>query len=249
MTEPAPVLLTGDLSADLFDAFRSADRVAWDIETSGLDWRTDRIATCQVHAPSVGTAIVRVGSQAPPRLSALLADPAVTKVFHHAPFDLAHMRARWGVQAANVACTKIAAKLLDPAGPPGSHSLMPLLRRHLGVEISKDQQVSDWLAPDLTPEQLRYAAADVLYLLPLLEKFERDLTDVGRLPWYRGCLQFLPLRVELEVLEIPDVFAGGPRPLSWSGKPMSAAPLPGLPARGPAGLPAPEADRMRLPRP
>src|SRR5882724_6829060 len=197
----------GDLSPRLADAFTKAPRVAWDVETTGLDWRCDRLATCQLFAEDVGVAIVSVDLGRPPRLAALLEDPGVEKVFHHAPFDLRFMLRAWGVWPAAVRCTKVAAKLLEPEAPNEAHSLQRLVRRHLGVTLEKGTvRTSDWSTADLTSEQLEYAAGDVLHLLPLLGALQRSLgvKDLTRL--YDACCAFLPARAALEVGGFPDVF-------------------------------------------
>jgi ribonuclease D len=200
-------LLRDDLDEALASGFGSADCVAWDIETSGLDPGTDRIGTVQLHAPGLGTVIVQVGAVVPQRLCRLLADPAVCKVFHHAMFDLRFMVAHWGAQPARIACTKIASKLLSPQLAANCHSLQSLLESYLGVEISKDQRLTDWLAPELTTAQLAYASRDVTYLIPLLGELEQRLRAENRVAMYQACLDFLPTRVRLELGDWPDVFA------------------------------------------
>ncbi len=203
----APVVVPDDLADDLAAALHSVPRVAWDIETSGLDWRTDRIGTCQLHAPEVGTFIVQLNGRLPARLRELLADPGVLKVFHHAPFDLRFMSWQWNVSAESVACTKIASKLLAPHARKDEHSLQALLDQHLGVHISKLERISDWLAADLSEAQLRYAAADVTHLLPLLGTLEKSLANAGLSDLYARCIEFLPARVQLDTGEYPDVFS------------------------------------------
>jgi ribonuclease D len=211
MTEPTapctPVVIRGDLGSDLAAALHAVPRLAWDIETSGLDWRTDRIGTCQVHAPEIGTFIVQLNGTLPTKLRGLLADRGVVKVFHHAPFDLRFMTWHWKVSAESVACTKIASKLLVPRARNEEHSLKALLAQHLDVHISKVERVSDWLAADLSEAQLRYAAADVTHLLPLLDTLEKELANDGLTDLYARCTEFLPARVQLETGEYPDVFA------------------------------------------
>jgi ribonuclease D len=205
--ESAPALLDGDLSSDIADALRAAGRIAWDIETSGLDWRAERIGTCQLHAPQVGTVVVQLNGHTPTRLPQLLANPEVLKVFHHAPFDLRFMVWHWSVLPQSVACTKVASKLIAPQAPNESHSLQKLLEQHLGVNISKAERTSDWLASALTSSQLSYAASDVTHLLPLLDSLEKDLANKGLSELYARCVEFLPARVQLETGDYPDVFA------------------------------------------
>lgn len=200
-------VLRDDLDLALASGFSSAGCVAWDIETSGLDPRTDRIGTVQLHAPGVGTALVQVGEAVPERLCRLLADSAVCKVFHHAMFDLRFMVAHWDAQPVRIACTKIASKLLKPQLANSCHSLQAVLASYLGVEITKDERLSNWLAPELTPAQLAYATTDVVHLIPLLSELERHLHAAELADMYQACLDFLPTRVRLELGDWPDVFA------------------------------------------
>lgn len=199
-------MLRGDLTYELADELHHASIQAWDIETSGLDWRTEHIGTCQVYADGIGSVVVQFDDRRPDHLLGVLCDPNVKKVFHHAPFDLRFLSSHWNVVACNVADTKIASKLLSPAAPNQDHSLKALLARHLGVQISKDQQVSDWLAVTLTSDQLAYAVADVEFLLPLLERLEGRLQAAGLLELFHQCLSFIPTRVALELGGYPDVF-------------------------------------------
>jgi ribonuclease D len=202
-----PVSL-GDLSLELAYAFSEAPRVAWDVETTGLDWRRDRLGTCQLSAEGVGVAIVRVDGQRPGRLAALLEKPDVEKVFHHAPFDLRFMVRAWNVWPMAVRCTKVASKLLEPKAPNEAHSLQQLVRRHLGVTLEKGAvRTSDWSSAHLTPEQLDYAASDVLHLLPLLDTLQDALKAKGLTRLYDDCCAFLPARAALEIGGYPDVFA------------------------------------------
>jgi ribonuclease D len=209
MTAPGTAyLFNGDLPAELARAFAAVPQVAWDIETSGLDWRRDRIGTCQLFADGVGTAVVSVGGHKPSRLVALLESSAVEKVFHHAPFDLRFMVHAWEASPTAIRCTKVASKLLEPRAPNEAHSLQQLVSRHLGVSLSKGGvRTSDWSAPHLSAEQVEYATGDVLYLPALLRALEATLQDSGRSGLYDACCEFLPARVTLEVGGYPDVFA------------------------------------------
>jgi ribonuclease D len=199
----------GDLPAGLFDAFRASPLVAWDIETSGLDWRRARIGTCQLFAESAGAAVVSVaGGAAPSRLAALLEEAGVVKVFHHAPFDLRFMVHEWGVRPASVRCTKVASKLLDPEAPNETHSLQRLVSRYVGVDLDKGPvRTSDWTAPVLSPEQVDYATADVVHLPAVLAALQARIAQAGLTWLYDRCCEFLPARAALEVGEYPDVFA------------------------------------------
>lgn len=195
----------GDLPSGSLARIRDAGVIAWDIETSGLDWRTERIAMCQLYGAGGIVEVVRVGTHPPENLSLLLADTTVTKIFHHAMFDLRFMHHNWRVIPDSVACTKVASKLLDPRGE-NAHSLKALVEQHLGVVLDKTEQRSDWLSAKLTDKQLFYAASDVLYLIPLLEALEvalreRDLSDLAR-----ACYRHIPTRVCLDVLGYNDVY-------------------------------------------
>lgn len=198
----------GDLSAEMADAFAKLPLVALDVETSGLDWRRDRLATCQLFAEHIGVVVVRLDEKRPVRLTGLLEDPAVEKVFHHAPFDLRFMVHAWGAQPVSIRCTKVASKLLDPDAPNEAHSLQQLCLRYLGVRLDKGAvRTSDWLAEELTAEQLEYATRDVLYLPALLGALENELARADLCPLYDACCSFLPARVTLELGGYPDVFA------------------------------------------
>lgn len=205
-TTATPQLVEGDLSNAQLGHFLACDRVAWDIETSGLDWRSGSIGTCQLHAPELGTFIVHPFGKRPANLMRLLATGDVIKVFHYAPFDLRWMSGHWRVSPAAIECTKLASRLLDRTEDSAAHSLKHLLQVNLGVEIDKGQRLTDWLSEHLTPAQLAYAAADVEHLLPLLDSLQKQLANEGLLDLYRRCADFLPTRVQLEVGVWPDVF-------------------------------------------
>lgn len=197
-----------DLPAEFADAFAGTSRVAWDVETSGLDWLHDRLGTCQLFADEVGVVVVGLVETVPPRLAALLENPAVEKVFHHAPFDLRFMMHAWRTRPASIRCTKVASKLLSPQAPNEDHSLKSLVLRHLGVRLEKGAvRTSDWTAASLTGSQVEYAAADVIHLLDLLDVLKGELEAAGLAALYEECCGFLPARVQLELGGYPDVFA------------------------------------------
>jgi ribonuclease D len=195
----------GDLDDAAFERALDASVLAWDIETTGLDWRVERIATVQIQVEDV-TYVARVNGHTPHHLKALMEDQAILKILHHAMFDLRFLAFHWNVTPANVACTKIASKLLDPDLPSKDHSLAPLVRRCLGVDLDKNAQTSDWTGT-LSRTQLDYAANDVRYLWKLYECLDQRLRDVGLLDLRNRCYAHLPTRVELEVKGFPDVFA------------------------------------------
>ena len=141
-----------------------------------------------------------------PNLKALMVDEAVTKLFHFARFDIAVMRRYLGVVCQPVYCTKIASKMTRTF--TDRHGLKDLCRELLGVDLSKEQQSSDWGAKVLTPEQVRYAASDVLYLHEIRRKLDVVLARENRLELAEGCFGFLPVRAELDLAgwDNPDIF-------------------------------------------
>lgn len=195
-----------DLPDEWFLKAQSAGRVAWDIETSGLDFRRDQVHTCQI---GVGTEAVVVQLEAgviPRNLSRLLTDPAVLKIFHHAPFDLRFMTSKWHVEPASVACTKIAAKIIWPGRESKEYSLQPLLDEVLGVRIDKTLQVSDWSRDELTSGQVEYAANDVRYLVELFDELMVEADAHGVADLVRASFAYLPARVDLDIAGVGDVF-------------------------------------------
>jgi ribonuclease D len=195
-----------DLPTDCLTAARKIQRVAWDIETSGLDWRTDRIGTCQLYVPGETPVIVKVDEAVPQNLRSLLVDESITKLFHHAMFDLRFMSHQWDLVPSNIADTKIAAKLLHKDEQNGTNSLKYLLKRYLGISIDKGQQTSDWLANHLTEEQKNYAVSDVFYLFQLFETLSKRLASKHILELSHACFAHIPTRVQLEILGYGDVY-------------------------------------------
>jgi ribonuclease D len=194
-----------DLPQDL--SFGGA--VAIDTETLGLNPHRDRLCVVQLSAGDGNAHIVQFeqGRYDAPNLKALLANPAVLKIFHFGRFDIAVLSHYLGVSARPVYCTKIAAKLVRTF--TDRHGLKDLCRELLGVEISKQQQTSDWGQAVLTPEQLTYAASDVLHLHALRAKLDALLEREGRTELAQACFGFLPYRAELDLkgwYEASDVF-------------------------------------------
>jgi len=188
--------------------------VAVDTETMGLNPQRDRLCLVQLSAGDGTAHLVQIippalgGAGADcPNLKALLTDPAVTKLFHFARFDIAALYHGLGVLTAPVICTKIASRLVRTY--TDRHGLKDLCRDLAGVEISKQQQTSDWGATDLSSEQLSYAASDVLYLHDIWAKLEALLQRESRLDLARAAYAFLPTRARLDLLgyEIPDLFS------------------------------------------
>ncbi|MFG1916774.1 ribonuclease D [Micromonospora sp. NPDC048898] len=196
-----------DLDEWICQKITGAGRFACDIETSGLNPLEHRIGTVQIFAPEVGSVILQVQGNAPRQLCLLLEDARIQKVFHHAMFDLRFIASHWGVTPRNISCTKIASKILNPDAENKLHSLQNLLQQRLGVWISKDQRLTDWLTPELTADQIAYAATDVEYLLQLLDDLSENLKSAGLKELFDRCVDFIPSRVRLEVGGWPDVFA------------------------------------------
>ncbi|HXE16063.1 MAG TPA: ribonuclease H-like domain-containing protein [Stellaceae bacterium] len=192
---PKITLHRGDLPADV--SFGAS--VAIDTETLGLDPHRDRLCLAQFSAGDNSAHLVQFapGQYAAPRLKALLADPRVLKIFHFGRFDIATMQRHLGVMAAPVYCTKIASKLVRTY--TDRHGLKDLARELLGVELAKEQQSSDWGAAELTPEQLRYAASDVLHLHAIKAKLDAMLAREGRVELAQACFDFLPARARLDL--------------------------------------------------
>lgn len=195
---------------DLPDLSRyEVDAVAIDTETLGLNPHRDRLCVVQI-SPGDGTADViqiAAGQREAPNLVALLADSGREKIFHYGRFDIAVLFHTFGVTCEPVFCTKIASRLVRTY--TDRHGLKDNLKEMLDVEISKQQQSSDWAAAELTQAQLEYAASDVLYLHALRDRLTERLVRDGRAALAEACFRFLPTRAKLDLLgwEETDIFA------------------------------------------
>lgn len=190
-------------------AYETASAVAVDSETLGLNPLRDRLCVVQL-SPGDGTAdVVQIarGQKEAPNLAALMSDLSKPKIFHFARFDVAVLRHYLNIEVSPVWCTKIASKLVRTY--TDRHGLKDISRELLGVELSKQQQSSDWAAETLSDAQLAYAASDVLYLHGLKEKLEFMLAREGREQIARACFDFLPVRAELDLKgwDDTDIFA------------------------------------------
>jgi ribonuclease D len=194
---------------DLPEGLGFGDCVAIDTETMGLIPGRDRLCLVQLSAGDGDAHIVRFrpGEYDAPRLTALLADPAVTKLFHFGRFDIAVIEAYLGVVCRPVYCTKIASKLTRTF--TDRHGLKDLCKEVLGVTLNKEQQSSDWGAETLSEAQLSYAAADVLHLHALRAELDALLAREGRTALAAACFDFLPTRAALDLAGWPeiDIFA------------------------------------------
>ncbi|WGD52728.1 ribonuclease D [Bradyrhizobium sp. CB1650] len=194
---------------DLPDLSRYTGAVAIDTETMGLNPHRDRLCVVQL-SPGDGSAdVVQIpkGHTDAPNLKTLLANPAITKIFHYARFDIAVLYQAFGVMAQPLYCTKIASRLARTY--TDRHGLKDLVREVLNVDLSKQQQSSDWGSDSLTEPQLAYAASDVLHLHGLRERLDAMLVREGRTALAQACFDFLPTRarLDLEGWEAEDIFA------------------------------------------
>ncbi len=189
---------------DLPDGLSFGDSVAIDTETLGLVPYRDRLCVVQLSRGNGSAEVVQIaaGQTAAPNLVRLLADPNVTKIFHYARFDIAVLYRAFGVMAAPLYCTKIASKLARTY--TDRHGLKDLVRELLGVELSKQQQSSDWAAESLSEAQLAYAASDVLHLHALRGKLDAMLARENRTGLASACFEFLPTRARLDLAGWPD---------------------------------------------
>ena len=179
--------------------------VAIDCETMGLVTGRDRLCLVQMSGGDGNCHLVQIakGQTEAPNLCRMLADPQVLKLFHFGRFDIAALDHAFGVLAAPVYCTKIAAKLVRTF--TDRHGLKALLQDLLNVDISKQQQQSDWGAEELSPAQLDYAASDVLYLHRLKGALDELLAREDRTGMAQACFDFLPMRARLDVAGWPEV--------------------------------------------
>ncbi|MCW6507911.1 ribonuclease D [Lichenifustis flavocetrariae] len=191
----------GDLPADR----RYGDSVAIDTETMGLNPHRDRLCVVQLSGGDGSADLVQiaVGQRSAPNLQRLLADRAVQKLFHFARFDVAVLFHAFGTMTENIYCTKIASKLVRTY--TDRHGLKELCRELLGLDISKQQQSSDWGAPALSEAQIAYAASDVLHLHALKARLDAFLAREGRAVLAQSCFDFLPTRAHLDLQGWPSV--------------------------------------------
>ncbi len=194
---------------DLPDGLELGPIVAIDCETMGLHPHRDRLCVVQLSGGDGNAHLVQIakGQTEAPNLCALLEDPDVLKLFHFGRFDIAAMLNAFGARAEPVYCTKIASRLVRTY--TDRHGLAKLLQELLGIDISKQQQSSDWGAKTLTQAQVDYAASDVLYLHKLRDALNVMLEREGRMDIAQACFDFLPMRAQLDLEGWPeiDIFA------------------------------------------
>ena len=190
--------------SDLPDGLDLGPEVAIDCETMGLHPHRDRLCVVQLSSGDGNAHIVQIrkGQTDAPNLCKLLTDPNVLKLFHYGRFDIAAMQNAFGAVTAPVYCTKIASRLIRTY--TDRHGLKNLLNELLNVDVSKQQQSSDWGADQLTKAQIEYAASDVLYLHRLREALNKRLLREGRMDVAQSCFDFLPMRANLDLIGWPD---------------------------------------------
>ncbi|HRO00818.1 ribonuclease D [Nitrobacter sp.] len=191
------------------DLARYTGSAAIDTETMGLKPHRDRLCVVQM-SPGDGSAdVIQIarGQREAPNLIKILKDPAIVKIFHFARFDLAALYNAFGVMPRPVYCTKIASRLIRTY--TDRHGLKDLVRELLNIDLSKQQQSSDWGSPTLSDAQLAYAASDVLHLHALRDKLEATLAREERSALAQACFEFLPSRAMLDLAgwETEDIFA------------------------------------------
>lgn len=207
MTEPTISIVWNDLPPGLTFA---DGRVAVDTETNGLDVNLSKLLMCQVGDGKGNVWLVRFDGTdySAPNLRALIANPAVMKIFHYARFDIAMLEGKLGVTMRNFFCTKIASKLVRPKA--AKHNLWTLVKDYCGLALDKGAQMSDWAAPELSEVQVAYAASDVLYLHRLHDALAKELEQAGLAGTMEGALAWLPHRVRMDIrglLAEDDLFA------------------------------------------
>lgn len=197
-------VIRGDISESFEAKALEKGLVSVDIETSGLDWEIDKIGSVQVIIPGELACIVRVEDFEPKRLCDIISNKSVKTIFHHALFDLRFMAYNWGLEPSHVRCTKIASKILNTEDI--SHSLKDILARRRGIGLDKSLQKSNWLAEELSDEQIMYAIKDVIYLNDILNLLVEDLRDCGRYRLAKESFEYIPTRLTLDLIGAEDVF-------------------------------------------
>jgi ribonuclease D len=194
---------------DLPDLSRYKDSVAIDTETMGLNPHRDRLCVVQMSNGDGSADVIQIpqGHTDAPNLKALLANPSISKIFHFARFDIAVLYKTFGVMPQPVYCTKIASRLTRTY--TDRHGLKDLVRELLNIDLSKQQQSSDWGSVSLSEAQLAYAASDVLHLHALRERLDAMLVREDRTAMAQACFDFLPTRAKLDLggWEAEDIFA------------------------------------------
>jgi len=197
------ILNNEDLSNSDFSEIVSYGRASIDIETTGLDWKSNRLATIQIYSDDLAI-IYKEGGSYPTNLIELLRTPLVEKIFHHAMFDVRFITKLWDIKVTNVSCTKVASKILNKN--QDEHSLKQLLLTYLNIDIEKDMYDSNWLNNRLTEDQIRYAMNDVIYLEPLFDKIVGQISSHQLKEVSKASFDFIPYYAWLQVNGYEGVF-------------------------------------------
>jgi len=193
-----------DVPPEVYNSALEIGIACIDIETSGLDWSKDSMATCQVYIPNSQLWIIQIRDDIiANNISNILTDNKINKIFHHAIFDLRFFAKKWSIESSNVSCTKICSKILSPHQK--NHSLKYLLQRYLHIYIDKSQRMSDWKKP-LSKGQIEYASNDVLYLYDLYIVLLNHLKKMKRDNLALNAFKFIPTRVALDLIGSNDIF-------------------------------------------
>ncbi|MBI3591427.1 MAG: ribonuclease D [Candidatus Melainabacteria bacterium] len=197
--------LRDDLSDELYKHYSSCNLLAVDCEMMGLNPFRDRLCLVQICDQSEKITLVKIETpHKSPKLKKLFENPEIKKIFHFARTDLAFLYHWLGIDLKNVFCTKSASKLIRTY--TDKHSLKDLLKEVLSTDIDKNSQLTDWGAPELTKDQIKYAASDVLYLIPAYHKLIDLLKRENRLEIAEECNKFLPTLAKLDLLGYVDFF-------------------------------------------
>jgi ribonuclease D len=204
MAENLP-LYRGDLPPDVAAAYADSRQIALDTETTGLNHWRDRLCLVQMTDEHGRLALVQIlPGQRPERLLAILTDPGKLKILHFARFDVARLKQSFDATIAPIFCTKIASKMARTS--TDRHGLKDLVQNLIGVTLDKEKQTSDWGADQLSPEQLQYAANDVLHLIEIKEILTELLRREGRLELAEACFTFLPTLANFDRLGWEGIF-------------------------------------------
>jgi ribonuclease D len=193
---------------DLPDNLNLGNSIAIDTETTGLKIVRDRLCLIQISSGDGDAHLVRfdIGNYGAPNLKKLLSNPKILKIFHFARFDVAVLKQYLGIEMENIYCTKIASKLVRTY--TDAHGLKSLCKELAKVDLSKEQQSSDWGIAEISEDQIKYAASDVLYLHQLKEKLDEMLVREGRMEIANQCFKFLKTRTDLDLAGFEnDIFA------------------------------------------
>lgn len=199
------MLLEGDLTEDLFHELAAAPELGVDCEMMGLNPHRDRLCLVQIGKEGGPYALIQINEQAgAPKLKQLLRNPDITKIFHYARMDCLFFKARLKIDVQGIFCTKIASRLVRTY--TDRHGLKELVREFTGEQLDKTITTSDWGNAKLSPEQLKYAEEDIKFLFKIKKRLVDMLEREGRMGFYKSCVEFLPVRIELDRLGYGDVF-------------------------------------------